>query len=262
MSIATLAEAKSWLGITATATADDNVILGVLLASVDALFTEFLGYSISQATRTEYYPPRVNLTQRDALVDGYERSGTNKVVPIDRYRNERRVIMLRHLPVRSITAVYENPDAWLSSPPDFSSQFLLTAGSGYSLDCDGVDDDGNNISKTGFLIRESGPWSVAERCVKVTYVGGYSATELGSTYGHLKHAFLTQIQVSYNAVKLHRMEGRAMGGMPGILASVSLGDWSESYDTLTAQKLYGLQTALAPAVMEMLEKRINYSAFL
>lgn len=257
MSIATVSEIRSWLGISTTFTADDTFVLTILSAAIDRLFADFLGYSISQATRTEYYPPRVNLNQRDGLVDGYERSGSGKVIPMDRYRNERRIIQLRHLPVRSITAVAENPDAWLSDPPDFDSQYLLTSGSDYMLD-----QQTDGLSTTGFLVRNTGPWSSAERCVRVTYVGGYDSGELGDLYSQLKYAFLTQVQVSYNAVRIHRIGGISqLGGMPGILASESLGDWSASYDTATNAKLYGLQNKLAPSVQQVLEPYINYSAF-
>lgn len=253
MSIASLAEARSWLGLTAPYDANDTFIINVLLASVDRVFADYLGYSISEATRTEYYPPRVNLTQRDNLVEGYERSGTNKVVPIDRYRNERRVICLRHLPVTAIVSVYENPDAWNTDPPTFDN--LLTAGDDYALDI-----DQENASQTGFLIRNTGPWTAGERCVKVTYTAGYTAAQLGDAYAQLKYAFLMQVMVSFNTVKIHRMAGKA-GGMPGILSSESLGDWSASYDTLTNARLYGMSNRLAPEVAEILEDYMNYSAF-
>jgi hypothetical protein len=255
VSIATLSDCRSWLGLSAPYDANDTFVLNVLIAAVDRLFADFLGYSISQATRTEYYPPRVNLNNRDNLVDGYERSGTNKVVPVDRYRNERRVLMLRHLPVTEIVSVYENPDAWLTHPASFPAENLLTAGDDYSLDI-----DQNGASQTGFLIRNTGPWSVAERCVKVTYTAGYTAEQLGEDFAELRMAFLNQVQVSFNTVKIHRMAGR-VGGMPGLIASESLGDWSASYDTASNAMLYGLQTKLAPGVMQVLEDHINYSAF-
>lgn len=255
MSIATLAEIRMWLGLEAPYSANDTFVLGVLMASVDRLFADFLGYSVSSATRTEYYPPRVNLNQRDGLVEGYERSG-NKVVPIDRYRNERRIIMLRHLPVTAVVSVYENPDAQNSDPPDFPASTILTAGTDYRLDTE----DGS-VSKTGFLVRQTGPWSSAERCVKVTYTAGYTETDLGDAYANFKHAFLTQVQIAFNAVKLHRMNANSLGGMPGVLASESLGDWSASYDTATNAKLYGLQNRLAPGVANMLENYVNWSAF-
>lgn len=254
MSIATLAEMRSWLGLTAPYDANDTFVLNVLLASVDRVFADFLGYSISQATRTEYYPARVNLTQRDALVDGYERSGTNKVIPIDRYRNERRVLALLHVPVTEIVSIYENPDAWNTDPPTFDN--LLTAGDDYALDI-----EQNGASQTGFVIRNTGPWSAAERCIKVTYTAGYTEAQLGDAFAQLKYAFMMQVMVSFNTVKIHRMAGR-VGGMPGIIASESLGDWSASYDTLTNARLYGMSNRLAPEVSEILEDYMNYTAFL
>jgi len=255
VSIATLTEARQWLGLTAPFDANDTFVLQILLAATDRIFADFLGYSVAEATRSEYYPARTNLTQRDGLVDGYERSGANKVVPIDRYRNERRVILLRHLPVKEIVAVYENPDAWQTDPPDFADQYKLTAGDDYALD---LGEDG--ASKTGFLIRNTGPWSVAERCVKVTYRAGYSEAELGDAFAQIKLAYLMQIQVSYNTTKLHRMTGGVMP-TPGLKSSESLGDWSASYDTATNAKLYGMTNRLAPGVADILEDYMNYSAF-
>lgn len=255
MAIATLSEVRMWLGLEPPYSANDTFVLTLLLAAVDRMFADFLGYSVSEATRTEYYPPRVNLNQRDGLVEGYERAGS-KVVPIDRYRNERRIILLRHLPVKSIVSVYENPDAQNTDPPDFPADTLLAAGTDYRLDVE----DGAT-SKTGFLVRQTGPWTSAERAVKVTYVAGFSETELGDTYAQIKMAYLMQIQVSFNTVKLHRMGTNSLGGMPGVLASESLGDWSASYDTATNAKLYGMQGRIAPGVADVLEDYMNYSAY-
>jgi hypothetical protein len=255
MSIATLTEARMWLGLTAPYDANDTFVLNILLAATDRIFADFLGYSVAQATRTEYYPPRTNLTQRDSLVDGYERSGSNKVVPVDRFMNDRRIILLRHVPVIEVVAVYENPSAWLSDPPDFAAEYLLTAGSGYALD-KGDDDS----SRTGFLVRNTGPWSVAERCVKVTYTAGYTEEQLGDAYAHIKYAYLNQIQITYNTVKIHRIAGQVTA-TPGLKSSESLGDWSASYDTATNAKLYGMTNRLAPAVADILEDYVNYANF-
>lgn len=256
MSIASLTEVRQWLGLTAPYNATDTFVIGILMASVDRMFADFVGYSIASATRTEYYPSRVNLAQRDQLVDGYERSGANKVVPVERYRSERRLITLRHIPVTQIVSVYENADAWQDAPPTFDSSHLLTAGSDYYLDTE-TDDR----STTGFLVRATGPWCMAERSVKVTYTAGFTADELGDSYAHIKHAYLLQIQISYNSRAIHLLSARA-GGMPGILASESLGDWSASYDTTTNAALYGLTNKLAPGVADMLEDYINYAAYL
>lgn len=236
--------------------ATDTFVIGILMASTDRLFADFLGYSVASATRTEYYPSRVNLTQRDQLVDGYERAGSNKVVPVERYRSERRILALRHIPVTEIVAVYENADATLSDPPEFGAEHLLTAGSDYYLDRENDD-----RSDTGFLMRATGPWCSADRSVKVTYTAGFTAEELGDSYAHLKHAYLLQVQVAYNSRKIHLLSERT-GGMPGILASESLGDWSASYDTTTNAALYGLTSRLAPAVGDMLEDYVNYSSYL
>lgn len=255
MSLATTSDVLSWLGISSSHSADDDFIVAVLMASMDRMFADYLGFSPAQATRTEYYPSRVTMNQRDNLIDGWERAGSNKVVPIDRYRSERRIIALRHLPVRSIASVYENPDAWMTSPPTFDAGHLLTAGTNYMLD---VDEDG--LSRTGFLINNTGPWSSGDRAVKVTYVGGYTASELAADYGVFRHAYLEAVQIAYNACRVHRFS-EASGRMVGVMTSESLGDWSASYDALTSQKLYGLENHLPSATMKRLECYRNYSMF-
>lgn len=256
MSIATLAEVRQWLGLTAPYDATDTFVIGILMSAVDRKFADYLGFSIAEATRTEFYPARVNISQRDQLVDGYERAGNNKVVSFSRGLTERRIIALRHLPVTAIVSVYENPDAWLTDPPTFDAEHLLTAGTDYYLD-----QESSNLSATGFLVRSAGPWSTAERGVKVTYTAGYTAEQLGDAYANLKHAYLLQIQIDYNTRKIHTIAERT-GGMPGILASESLGDWSASYDTTTNAALYGLANRIAPAVGDMLEDYINYGSYL
>ncbi len=254
MAIVTMSEARAWLGISGTYTADDDFVLAILIAAIDRLFADVLGYSISSATRTEYYPMRVNLQQRDALVEGFERQGT-KIVSVDRYQNERRVLALRHLPVTEIIGVWENSGAWDTAIPDFGDEFLLDPDGDYRLDQETL-----GTSLTGFLVRNIGPWSVAERCIKVTYTAGLTAEQLADQYAQLKWAFLTQLQISYNTNKVHRSTN-SLGAGFGMISSESLGDWSASYDTLTNSRLYGLQNNLAPAVLKVLEDKINYSAF-
>lgn len=267
MSTIAASQVYSWLGVGQTPSNDDAFVIGVVMSSADRLFTDFLGFSVVQAVRTEFYPDRINLMQRDQFIDGWERAGnTNMVVPIDRYRTERRALLLRHVPVRSITSIYESPEAWLSSPPDFGAEWLLNSGitppvySGpdYSLDVNGYDSQNNMISYTGMVIRNTGPWCVAERCVKVTYTAGFSAEELGNEWGNIQHAYMMQCQAMYNTNAIHRRINR-LGSQPGILTSESLGDWSGSYDAESMRQLYGMSGRLIPGVAVMLEPYINYS---
>ena len=131
----------------------------------------------------------------DELILQYEGSPQG-ARPIRQGRgNSRDTLPLLNTPIRSITTVYENPTAWLN--PDYPNgdwfsmpQYLLVEGTDYAVDWDGLDENGNDICLSGFLFRIGGIWALTARSVRVTYVGGYTATELTSQYPEFKYATL------------------------------------------------------------------------
>jgi hypothetical protein len=255
MAIATVDEVKTWIGL-ASPTAQEALMVAAVHAGVGAKFLQFLRYAVGEAEYVEYLPARGNLLVRDQLIEGWERVG-NKVVPYERLAADRRLLQLTALPVTAVATVHYNPAAWLSDPPDFGAEHLLTAGTGYALDAD----DSGGGSRTGLLIRNSGPWPAQERSVRVAYTAGLSAADLeGDRYAALRYAFFAQCAIDFHAARLHAAGG--MGAGRGAIVAESLGDWSASYDAATTARLYGFSAALAPAVAQALEPHQNWGAIL
>lgn len=237
----------------ATASAQESAILGFVHGACERLIRDHVGFTIDQRTFTEYYPTIVNRRVGDALVEGYEAVG-NRALPVERYRVDERVIPLNNIPVRSVTSVYENRDAWLTAGGSFPDDTLVPAGD-YKLDCDTA-----GLSRTGFLIRHTGPWTRQERCVKVTYVAGYTPTELTDDYPHFRLAVLQAVVANAAQMKMHAAAFRV--GKGGAVVGEGIDSWSVTYDGATAGVNYGLAVKLPKSVLEMLESDMNYTRYL
>ena len=135
MALLTNDEILARLQLTGEITAVQQAVLTQVSPAVERMVKDFVGYEIEQASHIEYYPSNSKLIESDPLVTEFEGS-TAGAIPVIWGRDEARTLYLAQLPVRSITTVYENPNAWLSSPPDFSSSYLLTAGTDYYFDVD------------------------------------------------------------------------------------------------------------------------------
>lgn len=252
--LATLQEIQTYLGLDPDAlTPQRALVADVVRKGVQKTLDNFMGMALTQRTLTEFYPVGTNLRVRSELIDAYERSG-NKVIPVERYVNERRILRLQNTPVRSITSVYENPDAWLIPGGDWPAENLLDP-SDYMLDCLQA-----GMSWTGFLVRNIAPWSVAERCVKITYVAGLSADEL-EDYPDILLAYYTQVQLDYNQAIMH-LQGTGQGQGVGAIVQEHIDSWGVQYDQATNAQLYGMQNRIAPRVARILEPYVNYSRFI
>lgn len=224
----------------------DLAIVRAYAPVVDRLIKKYLGYNVEQQTYTQFLPDFNVQAQTDALITGAESLSSTSA---------RNVLRLPQLPVRSITSVHENANAWASDPPDFASSYLVPAG---SMQLDTLD---AGISWTGNLIRLSGAWLTTERSVRVVYVAGLTAEELaGDDYAEFKGAAYITLQTWLNAIKMQRFNA-STGGSPGIVTSESIDGWSQSIDAGVSAKLYGFMRQLPPAAAQMLEDRVSYEQY-
>lgn len=250
----TATEIKAILGLSSP-TAQQTAILGIAMPSAQDAINTFLGYNPVQDTYTEYYPEQSNAKVRSELIDAWERSGTNKIVPVERYVAERRMLVLRRLPVRTIVSVYENPDAWLTPGGSWPADTLLAEGDQWVLDVLTA-----GISWTGFLIRNVGPWSIQERCVKVTYTAGLTQQEIADTWPALRHAYMLTVQTNYNEMLMH-IGGHAGGGGVGAIVQEHLADWGVQYDQATNALLYGMGKRMPAKAAQLLEQKVNLANY-
>lgn len=161
---------------TGSVAARDEAIVDDLIPTVEGLIAKLLGYDVLRAEHTEYLPDKDELPDRDPITQNWDSLG-NKLVPVT-LAARRGTVTLTHRPVREIITVHENPGAWSagSGTPDFSSTYLLTAGTHYNPDWQSPD-----FCPSGVLYRISGGWCQRRRCIKAVYEAGYEAGELVSS---------------------------------------------------------------------------------
>lgn len=251
MSIVTTDEIKAFLqasGVELQANA--LAMIAIVQPMVEALIEERIGYAVAQATYTEYYPVgQTNRYQQDeANLLSYEKTPSGMVVGTSRWAREQKYLQLATIPVRSITSVYENYAAYNGGTPngDWPSTTLLNPTSYY------LDLESDSFCWTGQLIRNYGVWASQQRCVKVTYVAGFTTQELATKYAPIRFATLIAIQDAFIDI----MSKSVTGGLGGVPASVGIEDFSVSFNTLASQSSSGGASAgslaLSPRASAML----------
>lgn len=222
-------------GVTLTAAGQSLVTLYHPL--IEGRVKEFLGYAVEEATYTEYYPATsVNRwADGDPINGGYDLLG-GQAVPRQRGNISRQVLRLREVPVRVITAVYENPGAFFTAGGTWPAASLLPTNAYYLDSLDG------DFCWSGWLYRQNGLWSTQARTIKVTYEAGMSSAEILAKRPAIKLATLKAVTSSITA---EIMKSRALGAF-GLPASHSIKDFSMSYDYASAFKLLG-----NPGVMDL-----------
>lgn len=242
-------EIKAYLQAMAGMTIPDSglTLLTLLQPMIEAAVEERLGFSVAQASYTEFYPvgETNRYTQDEPNIMSFEKTPSGQVIGASRWSREQRYIQLANIPVRSITSVYENYAAWNggTADGDWPSNTLLPA-SAYRLDL-----ESSGFCWTGQLIKNYGVWPGVQRSVKVTYTAGFSAGEIAAKYSPIKMAVLTALQDAYIDI----VSKSATGGLGGIPASVGIEDFSVSFNTLASQTngMSGM-VALSPKASAML----------
>jgi hypothetical protein len=264
MSILTTADITNYTG--KKQTDPDFALLTWLQPMVEQLVKDFVGYQIEQATFVEWYPDRVLSNVRDELVDGapYEIVG-GRAVQYGLLGLNAQTIQLRQLPVRSITAIHENPAAWqVANPPDFPNSTKLTEGLDYNVDWR-EPQNADKISWTGHVYRLTGAWYMspwAHRTIQVTYVAGFTANEMASPgmqhASRPKLAALVSLQKFFKEMKAQQDDG-VTGASGGAYSSESIAGYSINYADALQNR--GLQYDLPAAAKRILEPVMRMSAY-
>ena len=255
MPICTRAEVETWLGITTTITEGERGLLNMLLPSAEAAVKKYIGYDPVQATRTEYYPLGP-FRHSDDEAETIDVQGGVAVFQGTRYDDN--ILILNHLPVRSITTLYEDRDARAGQGSNpFPAGSLLTAGTQYYLDL-----TASGISKSGFVYRVGSGWPNVPGSVKITYVAGYSAQELagqstdGPDASDLKMATVLTVAKAFATAKT--IQAGSSGSPFGVLASENLGDYGYSVDAMSASRLFGMLDPIPQEAKTILHKYMHY----
>ena len=177
MAIVTSADVLLQLGIT-TPTSAQNSIIAASIKWAEASVRRYLKYDPVYRQRTEYYPTSDHLTNREVSIweanenSAYLRYQQNGV------SNE---LLLKHLPIRSIDALFIDYDGRFGTKANaFSNDTLKVSGEDYWARFDGVDDDGNPVCRDGILLSH-GLWPSEPGSIKIVYTAGYTEAELSGS---------------------------------------------------------------------------------
>lgn len=204
------AEILTLLGLASSATEADLGLIGLLHPKAEATVKTFLQNDVEYKQHVEFLPARNQFSEANEFVDVDVSATTVTLVPSSRNNH---VLQLKHTPVwLASLEVREDPGAYGGQVSgSFATATILVSGTDYYLDvCETLADvetgDGGNISRTGHLIR-IGAWSAVARSVKVTYYGGWKASQLDTIVSDIKLAVIEMVTRAYATAK---MRGRRL----------------------------------------------------
>lgn len=271
MAIITSDDVKQQLGLD-TPSSTQNAIIASSIKWAEGSVRRYLRYDPEQKQRTEYYPTAdLTSNQRNSIWEASE-SVAYLRYEVGGQNNE---LLLRHLPVRSIDALYIDFDGRFGTKSGaFNSETLKTPGTDYWARFDGVDDNGSSICRDGILISH-GLWPDEPGSVKVVYTAGYSEDELGGS-GILVDASPIYQAIVFEATRKAKQTillasgagssvGGSLGFTAGQISSERLGDYSYTLSSTSsassssggAAGLYDGTKDIAYETMDMLADFVN-----
>ena len=183
----------------------DAALLEMIKRQVEDRIRKYCRWGITQKTYTQYLPS----TTDSAAYTGREYveiSGDQAYFSRD--YNGGDILQLPNLYVSSITSLYEDRSAkGGQGATDFAEATLLESGVDYWLD----KDDGD-FSIGGHVVKEAGSWSRKQRTIKITYVSGFTATQLDEEYRDIKQACILETRKWYKRAKSGHGNGNAGAG--------------------------------------------------
>lgn len=224
-------EVRLTLGVASSG--EDAAALERVHRRVERLVKDFVGYDVEQATKVEILPPAdVTAGLYDPLV-GYGAAGA------DLYGSE--ILHLRHWPVRSITSVAYDPSGQFAggqSTYDATSYRLEISSPG--------------LSTSGRLVNLGG-WPLEPGTLKVTYVAGWSADELGDVASVFQTAVLQAVAQNFN----QQVANRAASHTAGTGAVNSETTDGQTFQFARAGLNHGFAVVLPESVQRMLMPHVN-----
>ena len=157
----------------------------------EGLVKSYLGYDPQQRRHVEFYPRQtpVGGMAYQRPDDLWTSNGVSaRPLAMGGHYPVNEALQLRHIPVRSITELYDDPGAnfgqatrttfdgsfdFTFQSEGFATESLLTLGDDYFLDL-----EEQNICWSGHVYRNRGTWGTEVGSIAVNYVAGFSAAEL------------------------------------------------------------------------------------
>ena len=256
MSICSLTEVLTALGIHGTATAQQEALARHVHYQGEQLVKEVISYDPEQASYTELLPTREDLggnweEHGNGLEEVISRSTSSRVW-FEHWREvpHSNALVMKHLPIRSILTIHEDDDR------AFGATTLIPAAD-YRADF-----DESGFCRSGIIIRENGSWNAYERTIKVSATCGYTSNEFMTIASPIKAACLMTIVKLF---KMFLLQGANSSG--GFTAGQLLSEQLDAYRyTLsdggpTDLSSFGIEPVDLPpeAALRMLEPFIHWA---
>lgn len=252
MAIVTRAEIEAFIGRgEITSDRERWVLENLILPQAESAVKQHLQNDLEYAQHVEYLPagnPRPQ--EPETLVTAWEMIGS-QAMPWRR-EHSTSVLFLRHTPVHATgLEVREHPGAMGGQlAGSFGALSVLTLGVDYFLDtAEGT------YSFNGKL-RRNGTWTNEPRSIKVTYNGGWQATDFaaGGRANPIKNAVILTAAAGF----WKNEQLRNSGGQGGI-RSESIGKYSVSY---TGNAAMTMQLTIPPEAINLLEPFRAYGRYM
>jgi hypothetical protein len=229
-------------------------LVNALQPRVERLVQTALGYQVATGHYIEYLPPMMVPAATDPLVEGALdlSSWGGAGAGISAFASAP-TLQLANVPVRAITSIHENDNAWQNGPGGYwPADTLLTYGTDYLLD---VSEDG--LCRSGIVLRPGGSWSLTPRSIRVEYDAGWTPDELDNVASDIKLAVLVSMTKWFNETRANQPADDFLG--TGAIQSEGFAGLSVSY--ARAAENSGLQFALPAAALRLLEPYVRYRPF-
>lgn len=256
--IVDISEVLLELGLSNSATDEERAIVATAITRAEGAVKRHLRYDPVQRTRTEYYPHQdFRSAAREAV---WEVNDTEAYL---RHMAEAAStdLQVQHLPIRSITTLHIDYDARSGSRSGaFGVSTLKVEGEDFWPNYDGLDSSGNKICRDG-IIRSAGSWPNVAGSVKLVSVAGYTAKELHGQdtivdASPIMDAVIDEAVRRAKKAFVNKKHAR-VGFAAGPITSERLGDYSVSYDSASANRLFGGLYDLLPETSQTLSEFVN-----
>lgn len=239
-----------------TPTNNQLTLLALARAAAEGKVRNFLEYNPVQEDRTEVYPTdrpeHGSGSGHGTLFHGHWDSDGSNAFRTAHHRPEAHKLQVRHIPIRSITAIHEDRDARAGTAAGAFGAATLLAATTYFMDLEGTQ---RNVSLSGVIYRDNTAWSTVLRSIQVRYTAGYTAQEfmgLGELDASpIKHATLLLGSWLYSQLR-SRQGSATLPDCTGI-ETERLGDYMYKLNADVARRLGLLEGGLPEAVCSCLE---------
>jgi len=259
------------LGLSSSATAEEEVIVQEAVTRASGAIKRFLRYDPAQRVRTEYYP--LESIRGGGGQQIWEANSSEAYVRRETEASSSE-LQVKHTPVRysdadgnntiDLRIDYDGRNGARSG--SFAAATQKTEGTDFWPNYDGNDSDSIQFCSDGVL-RSIGLWPLEPGSVKITYVGGYTDDELAGVDAILDASPIVDAVVQEAVLRakkalLINSKNGASGFIAGPLAGERLGDYSYQVDVVSARMFFGGKYDLQPETKNKLQEFVNYGVYL